>query len=123
MRIISGKYRRRRFDVPKNIKARPTTDVAKEGLFNVLNNMIDFEEIKCLDLFSGTGAISFELLSRGASSVISVEKHSVQHDFIKKVAKELKEENIVTLKGDVFKFINSSKEKFDFIFEIGRAHV
>ncbi|MDO5571029.1 MAG: 16S rRNA (guanine(966)-N(2))-methyltransferase RsmD [Bacteroidales bacterium] len=116
MRIIRGKYGRRRFDVPKNISARPTTDFARENLFNVLNNVMDFEEISALDLFAGTGAISFELLSRGASKVVSVEKHSTQYDFINKVARELKDENIITIKGDVFKFISSSKEKFDFIF-------
>lgn len=116
MRIISGKYKRRRFDVPKNIKARPTTDFARENLFNVLNNLIDFDGIKALDLFAGTGAITFELLSRGASQVICIEKHSVQYEFIKKVAKELKEENLIAIKGDVFRFISSSREKFDFIF-------
>jgi RNA methyltransferase, RsmD family len=116
MRIIRGKYGRRRFQIPKNITARPTTDFARENLFNVLNNRIDFEDIHALDLFSGTGAVSFELLSRGAEKVVSVEKHSTQYDFINKVAKELKDDNIVTVKGDVFKFITSTKEKFDFIF-------
>ncbi len=116
MRVIAGKYKRRRFDLPKNLKARPTTDFAKENLFNVLNNMIDFEDIKALDLFSGTGAISFELLSRGASEVVSVEKQYAHHEFIKKVAKELKDDNLIAIKGDVFKFIDSSKERFDFIF-------
>lgn len=116
MRIIGGKYKRRRFDVPKNIKARPTTDFARENLFNVLNNLIDFEDLKALDLFAGTGAISFELLSRGANPIISVEKHGIQYGFIRKVAEELKTEDIIAIKGDVFKFISSSKEKFDFIF-------
>ena len=116
MRIISGKYRRRRFDVPKNIKARPTTDFARENLFNVLNNQIDFEDLKALDLFAGTGAISFELLSRGAAPVISIEKHSTQFDFIRKVARELKDDNILAIKGDVFKYIATCREKFDFIF-------
>ncbi len=116
MRIISGKYRRRRFDVPKNIKARPTTDFARENLFNVLNNMIDFESLKALDLFAGTGAISFELLSRGVESVVSVEKHPTQFFFIKKVAEELKDDNIIAIRGDVFKYIQSTGETFDFIF-------
>lgn len=116
MRIISGKYKRRRFDVPRNIKARPTTDFARENLFNVLNNRIDFEGLKCLDLFAGTGAISFELLSRGAEPVVSVEKHNTQFDFIRKVARELKDDNIIAIKGDVFRYIASSREKFDFIF-------
>lgn len=116
MRIIGGKYKRRRFDVPKNIKARPTTDFARENLFNVLNNLIDFEDLKSLDLFAGTGAISFELLSRGANPIISVEKHGIQYGFIRKVAEELKTDDLIAIKGDVFKFIASSKEKFDFIF-------
>ncbi len=116
MRIIAGKYKRRRFDLPKNLKARPTTDFAKENLFNVLNNMMDFEDIKALDLFSGTGAISFELLSRGAAEVVSVEKQYAHYEYIKKIAKELKDDNLIAIKGDVFKFIQSSKEKFDFIF-------
>ena len=72
MRIISGKYGRRRFDVPTNIKARPTTDFARENIFNVLENLIDFKGIEALDLFAGTGAISFELLSRECSRVVCV---------------------------------------------------
>ncbi len=78
MRIIRGKYGRRRFDVPSSITARPTTDFARENIFNVIENMIDIEGIRALDLFAGTGAISFELLSRGAASVTSVERAPVQ---------------------------------------------
>ena len=116
MRIISGKYGRRRFDVPTNITARPTTDMARENLFNVLNNLVDFEGMTALDLFSGPGAISFELLSRGCASVTSVEKASTQYNFIRKVKDILKEENLVQIKGDVFKFIGSCTRKFDLIF-------
>ncbi|MBQ6279363.1 MAG: 16S rRNA (guanine(966)-N(2))-methyltransferase RsmD [Muribaculaceae bacterium] len=116
MRIISGKYGRRRFDVPKNITARPTTDMARENLFNVLNNLVDFEGLTALDLFSGTGAISFELLSRGCASVTSVEKASTQYNFIRKVKELLKEDNLIQVKGDVFKFIGSCSRKFDLIF-------
>lgn len=116
MRIISGKYGRRRFEVPRNIKARPTTDFARENLFNVLSNTLDFEEIEALDLFSGTGAISFELASRGCSKVVSVEIYAVQYAFIKKVKQELKANEIIAIKGDVFKYIASSREQFDFIF-------
>lgn len=116
MRIISGKYGRRRFDVPKNITARPTTDMARENLFNVLNNIVDFDELTALDLFSGTGAISFELLSRGCASVTSVEKASTQYNFIRKVKDLLKEPNLIQVKGDVFKFIGSCSRKFDLIF-------
>ena len=75
MRIISGKYGRRRFDVPTHIKARPTTDFARENLFNVLQNLLDFEGMKALDLFAGTGAISFELASRGCRRVVAVENY------------------------------------------------
>ena len=116
MRIISGKYGRRRFDVPTNITARPTTDMARENLFNVLNNIVDFEGMTALDLFSGTGAISFELLSRGCASVTSVEKASTQYNFISKVKSLLKEENLVQIRGDVFKFIATCTRKFDLIF-------
>ena len=84
MRIISGKYGRRRFDVPTNIKARPTTDFARENIFNVLENLIDFKGIEALDLFAGTGAISFELLSRECSRVVCVEIYPTQYNFIRK---------------------------------------
>ena len=116
MRIISGKYGRRRFDVPTNITARPTTDMARENLFNVLNNIVDFDGMTALDLFSGTGAISFELLSRGCASVTSVEKASTQYNFIRKVKELLKEENLIQIRGDVFKFIATCSRKFDLIF-------
>lgn len=89
MRIISGEYGRRRFDVPRNITARPTTDMARENLFNVLSGLTDFDGIDALDLFGGTGAITFELLSRGAASVTTIEKASVQATFIARVAREL----------------------------------
>ena len=79
MRIISGKYGKRRFDVPSNIKARPTTDFARENLFNVLNNLIDFSGMTALDLFAGTGAISFELLSRECTKVVCVENYPESH--------------------------------------------
>ena len=116
MRIISGQYGRRRFDVPTNITARPTTDMARENLFNVLNNLIDFEDMVALDLFSGTGAVSFELLSRGCSSVTSVEKASTQYNFIRKVKEKLGDSNLHQVRGDAFKFIASCSMKFDFIF-------
>ena len=116
MRIISGKYKRRRFDVPTNIKARPTTDFARENLFNVLGNLIDFEGSTALDLFAGTGAISFELLSRECAKVVCVEMHPIQYGFIKKVMELLGDRNLVPIKGDVFRFIASCRESFDFIF-------
>ena len=116
MRIIRGKYGRRRFDVPRNISARPTTDFARENLFNVLENREDFEGKKALDLFAGTGAISLEFLSRGCSEVVAVESASVQINFIKSVKNKLDEKGLKVIKGDVFRFISTCSEKFDFIF-------
>ena len=116
MRIVSGIYKSRRFEVPKNFKARPTTDFAKENLFNVIGNLIDLEDAVALDLFAGTGNISFEFLSRGCKEVICVEKDPVHHAFIQKVGKELKTEDLIAIKGDVFTFLNSCKQTFDVIF-------
>lgn len=116
MRIIRGKYGRRRFDVPTNITARPTTDFARENIFNVLENSIDFETADALDLFAGTGAISFEFLSRGCSSVVSVEKARTQQNFIAKVAQQLGATNHLLVRGDVFRYIESSPRGFDIVF-------
>ncbi len=116
MRIIRGKYGHRRFDVPKNITARPTTDFAKENLFNVLENMVELEGASVLDLFGGTGAISFEFLSRGAGSVTCVEKAATQAAFILKVKDILKDDAFTLVKGDVFRFISTCRKKFDIIF-------
>lgn len=117
MRVISGIYKRRRFDVPRSFKARPTTDFAKENLFNVLVNYIDFEEnIRALDLFAGTGSISIELVSRGCDQVVSVEKDRDHYAFICKVMQEVQTDKCLPIRGDVFKFIRGSREIFDFIF-------
>lgn len=116
MRIIRGKYGRRRFDVPTNITARPTTDFARENIFNVLENMVDFEGLSALDLFAGTGAITFEFLSRGCADVTAVEKASTQYNFIKKVAQQLNVDNLTLIKGDALKFIDTCTKKFDLIF-------
>jgi len=116
MRIISGKYKGRRISAPSNITARPTTDFAKEGLFNLLNNKIDFEGIHVLDLFSGTGSISIEFVSRDCKSVISIEQNDRHCAFIRKVCTELKIDNLSLLKTDVFKYINSCHTQFDMIF-------
>ncbi len=116
MRIIRGKYGRRRFDVPTNITARPTTDFARENIFNVLENMVDFEGLSALDLFAGTGAITFELLSRGCADVTAVEKAATQYNFIKKVAGQLNVDNLTLIKGDALKFIDTCTKKFDLIF-------
>ena len=116
MRIITGIYKGRRFDIPKNFKARPTTDFAKENLFNVLNAYIDFEDASALDLFSGTGSISLELISRGCHIVICVEADRDHHRFITECMKKLGTDKAVPIRGDVFKFIKSCRQQFDFIF-------
>lgn len=117
MRIISGIYGRRRFDVPSTFSARPTTDFAKENIFNVIRNLMDLEETDALDLFAGTGSISFELLSRGCRKVTAVEKNNAHASFIAKVAGELKTEDLVLIRGDVFRYVQSApKQSFDFIF-------
>jgi len=116
MRIISGKYGRRRFDVPHQITARPTTDMARENLFNVLAGLIDLEGKDALDLFAGTGAVSFELLSRGCASVTSVERARVQCEFINKVRQQLGDDNLTLVRGDVFKFIATCRQSFDIVF-------
>lgn len=117
MRIIGGEYKRRRFEIPKTFKARPTTDFAKENLFNILVNHLDFEDgLTALDLFAGTGSITIELLSRGCSKVVSVEKENAHFSFINKVVRELKTDKCFPLRGDVFRFITGCKQQFDFIF-------
>lgn len=119
MRIIRGKYGRRRFDVPKNISARPTTDFARENIFNVIENLIEMEGKKALDLFAGTGAVSFEFLSRECAAVTSVEKANTQHAFIRSVSEKLQAANHRVVKGDVFRWVASAASagaKYDIIF-------
>lgn len=116
MRIISGKYKGRHFSPPKNLKARPTTDVAKEALFDILNNRIDYEETRVLDMFGGTGSISLEFASRGCPSVTLLEMNSTNYAFIKKTVTELKAEEINAIKGDTFKYVEKCSAKFDMIF-------
>lgn len=118
MRIITGKYGRRRFDVPTNITARPTTDFARENIFNVMENIVDFEEDapSVLDLFAGTGAISFEFLSRGARTVTSVEKAATQANFIRSVAAKLGADNHRLVRGDALRFIQSAPQSYDIVF-------
>ncbi|MDB5208982.1 MAG: methyltransferase protein [Flavisolibacter sp.] len=117
MRIISGSLGGRRISPPANMPhTRPTTDVAKEGLFNILQNTWEFEGLKTLDLFGGTGSISYELASRGAGDLTIVELDDKMFAFIKKTAEDLKLENFRVMKSDVFRFIESTTEKYDFIF-------
>ena len=116
MRIISGTYRGRRLSPPKNITARPTTDFAKESLFNLLNNRMDFEGIDVLDLFAGTGGIGIECVSRGAREVTAVEIAHVQQNWIISCCKQLGIRNLSVIRGDVFKFLSACRTKYDFIF-------
>ena len=117
MRIISGIHGGRRISPPTKMPyTRPTTDIAKEGLFNILQNNLAFDELKVLDLFGGTGCISYELASRGAPDITIVEKDTKMYDFIKKTSEELKFENFNVLKGDVFRFIETANQQYDFIF-------
>ena len=116
MRIISGKYRGKKITPPKNFPSRPTTDSAKEGLFNILENRVEWDALEVLDLFAGTGNISSEFLSRGAKKVFSVDLHpgSVKHMF--KVKTELDDDNWMINRMDVFKFLLKNPFKFDLIF-------
>ena len=120
MRIITGIYKGRHFDVPHTFKARPTTDFAKENLFNVLQGYTDLEDSTAVDLFSGTGSITLELLSRGCREVVSIEKDRDHSNFIRQCVEKL---NIAAegqthrlIRGDVFKYMKSCKQQFDFIF-------
>jgi 16S rRNA (guanine(966)-N(2))-methyltransferase RsmD len=115
MRIISGKYKGKRLTAPKKLPVRPTTDMAKEALFNILTNRFYFDELKVLDLFSGTGNISFEFASRGTDRITAVDGHQGCVRYISKTAQEL-DFSITTVKSDVFKFLQRAPEKFDLIF-------
>lgn len=117
MRIISGKWGGRRISPPTKMPyTRPTTDIAKEGLFNILQNRISFDGIKTLDLFGGTGAISYELASRGAADLTIIEKDPIMQAFIKKNIEMLGMENTKVLKMDIFNYLNTCTDQFDFIF-------
>ncbi len=118
MRIIGGKYRHKRFDVPKTFKARPTTDFAKESLFNILDNVyVDFDEpLSALDLFGGTGGVGAEFVSRGCEKVVTVEKDFKHWQFIAKVARELGDKAWIPVHADAFKYIQKCNSKFDIVF-------
>lgn len=116
MRIITGIYRRRQFKIPKSFKLHPTTDFAKENIFNVLVNFINFQNSVALDLFAGTGSISFELLSRGCKSVTCVEKKLAHCAFIKKIQLKLNVTQLQIIQADVFHFIKFYSNSFNFIF-------
>ena len=116
MRIIGGTHRGRVITPPSNLRARPTTDFAKENLFNVLGNIVDFEDMDILDLFAGTGSISYEFASRGARSVTSVEINSVHHNFIKQTADKFGFSNLRPLKANAFLYLKSASRRFGLIF-------
>src|SRR5690606_23420100 len=112
MRIISGKYKGRRIITPKNLPVRPTTDLSKEALFNILNHQFSFRELKVLDLFAGTGNISYEFSSRGAEPITAVDTDFGSVNFIKKTAQQF-EMDISAIKSDVYKFLERSNIKYD----------
>jgi len=116
MRIISGTYRSRKLHPPGNLPVRPTTDFAKEALFNVLNNIVDYESLKVLDLFAGTGNISFEFISRGCRSVTSLDNHPRCIGFIHKTGVEFDMPNLFTVKANAMTFVRQSLESWDLIF-------
>lgn len=117
VRVITGKYKGRRFEVPRTFKVRPTTDFAKVGLFNVLNGYLDYEsELMALDLFAGTGSITVELLSRGCRSVTAVEMEYAHAAFISRMMERLGEKHCNVVRADVFRFIHKCTRRFNFIF-------
>ncbi len=117
MRIISGIHGGRRISPPAKMPyTRPTTDIAKEGLFNIIQNNLEIESLKTLDLFGGTGAISYELASRGVADLTIIEKDNHMYDFIKKTSSMLGFEGFKVVKSDVFKFMETCTEKYDLIF-------
>ena len=116
MRIITGQYKGRHFDIPRSFKARPTTDFAKENIFNVLTGYMDFEGATALDLFAGTGSISLELVSRGCQSVVSIEKDRDRHRFICDCLNRVGNTVCIPLRADVFRFIKSCRQTYDLVF-------
>jgi 16S rRNA (guanine966-N2)-methyltransferase len=116
LRIIGGRYKGRKIVPPGNLKARPTTDFARESLFNILNNRVNFEEISILDLFSGTGSISYEFASRGAAEVHLVEKDPKHIEGIKRIIKDMQMTNIRTIHVDVKAYLKTCRFKYDIVF-------
>lgn len=116
MRIISGRYKGRAINPPRNLRARPTTDFAKENLFNVLGNLVDFEACDVLDLFAGTGSISYEFASRGVRSVTAVEINAVHAEFIRTTARQLGMDSLYVAKANAFLYLKSCSKRFDLVF-------
>jgi 16S rRNA (guanine(966)-N(2))-methyltransferase RsmD len=115
MRIVSGKYKGKRIDAPRKLPVRPTTDMAKEALFNILNNRYYFEDLKVLDLFSGIGSISLEFASRGSSQVTAVDAHSGCVSFLKSTSDKL-DAGIKCIRADALDYLKKVSEKYDLIF-------
>jgi 16S rRNA (guanine(966)-N(2))-methyltransferase RsmD len=116
MRVISGKFKGRRFQAPSSIKARPTTDMAREGLFNVLNQKIDLHGIKVLDLFTGTGAVSLEFLSRGAAEITAIDIDITSKKHLEKIKKDWDLKNFKVVKADVLSLAKKANQQFDLVF-------
>jgi len=116
MRIIAGTHKRRLITPPKNLPVRPTTDIAKESLFNILVNRVNFEKITALDLFSGTGSIAFELVSRGCNSVTAVDKNRKCTEWIRRAAKSFAMDNLNVITSDCFRFIEHHLQAYDLVF-------
>ena len=116
MRIIAGKLRGRRINPPQSLPVRPTTDMARESLFNILNNYVDYEECSVLDLFAGTGAVSLEFVSRGVREVTAIDINVQCTDFIKQAANQLAVSNMRVVRADVFDLLKRANRKFDMVF-------
>ena len=116
MRIIAGTLKGRRLNPPANLPVRPTTDMAREGLFNILNNYVDFDECTVMDLFAGTGAMSVEFISRGVREVTAVDINNACTDFIKSEAQRLELRNLRVVRADVFDLLKRANRKFDIVF-------
>lgn len=116
MRIIAGTLKGRRLNPPANLPVRPTTDMARESLFNILNNYVDYEECSVMDLFAGTGAVSIEFISRGVKDVTSIDINNACTEYIKSASKQLNISNIHVVRADVFDLLKRAYKKFDIIF-------
>jgi 16S rRNA (guanine(966)-N(2))-methyltransferase RsmD len=116
MRIIAGTLKGRRLNPPANLPVRPTTDMAREGLFNILNNYVDYEDCTVMDLFAGTGAMSVEFISRGAREVTSVDINNACAEYIKSEAQRLELRNLRVVRADVFDLLKRANRKFDIVF-------
>lgn len=116
MRVVSGKYKGKRFSPPRKFPSRPTTDMAKEALFAIFDARVYFDKLDILDLFSGTGNISLEFLSRGVGAVVSVDSHAISWKFQQKIAAELDEPNWNIIRQDAFDYVQNCQKKFDIIF-------